>query len=227
MEHSYCMPIPKETAPLEQHGVTSETLNHDHGYTNRELVPKQDEAVSSKHLSATIVQKSKRDKRPPRQRKTKHDRLKELKSTTQYQEPTYIKHPMPITHSVQFKERNIAGEMAIICEFLLKGIDAEDINYLRISYEALLANDMNGYWLNDTHWVDHCVTDLYSSPPKRRKKGDELRVHASGCARTEGYYKVEAHEKAKYKHHQSKSLANLTTSNHVTKMQGTFLFQPI
>lgn len=226
MEHSYCMPVPKETALLEHLEVTPETLNHDHGYTNRELVPNEDETVSNKYFSATAVQKSKRDKRPPRQRKTKRDRFKELQSTTQYQEHTYTKHPMPVTHSVQFKERDLSGEMSIMYEFLLKGIDIEDINYLRISYEALLANDTNGYWLNDTHWVDHCVTDLYSSPPKRRKKGDEVRVHMSGCARTEGYYKVEAHEKAKYKHHQSKSFVNLT-SNHVTKMQGNFLFQLI
>lgn len=82
----------------------------------------------------------------------------------------------------------------------------------------MLSDDAFGYWLNDTHWVDHCVTDLYSSPPKRRKK--EERVHSSGCARTEGYYKMEAYEKAKYKFHHTKAHAVTMTNVPVTKMQG-------
>ena len=71
------------------------------------------------------------------------------------------------------------------------------MEYLRRSYEALLADDSQGYWLNDTHWVDHPPTDI-PSPAKRRKR-DELRLHTSGSARTEGYYKVDVREKAKHK----------------------------
>lgn len=69
----------------------------------------------------------------------------------------------------------------------------------------MLSDDQLGYWLNDTHWVDHCMTDLYSSPPKRRKKDE--RVHFTGSARTEGYYKMSAHEKSRYKYHHAKSHA--------------------
>lgn len=55
-------------------------------------------------------------------------------------------------------------------EFLTRGIDREDIEYLRRAYEALLAEDAQGYWLNDTHWVEHPPTDLTYSPPKKKSK---------------------------------------------------------
>lgn len=98
---------------------------------------------------------------------------------------------------ITYKERDLMSEMGILYEFLTRGIDAEDVEYLRRSYEALLADDSQGYWLNDTHWVDHPATDIPS--PAKRKKRDELRLHASGSARTEGYYKVDIREKAKHK----------------------------
>lgn len=96
-----------------------------------------------------------------------------------------------------YKERDLIAEMNILYEFLTKGIDAEDIEYLRRSYEELLADDNQGYWLNDTHWVDHPPTDV--PPSKRRKRDYDLTLHATGCARTEGYYKVDAKVKAKHK----------------------------
>lgn len=129
-------------------------------------------------------------------------------------------------HTVKHKERDVMSQMGILYEFLTKGIDHEDIQYMKQSYEFMLADDTMGYWLNDTHWVDHCVTDLYSSPPKRRKK-DDLKVHASGCARTEGYYKIEAHEKAKYKYHHAKSNAIVSPNVPVTKMQGENTTPPV
>lgn len=76
---------------------------------------------------------------------------------------------------------------------------------MKKSYEEMLSNDSLSYWMNDTHWVDHCFTDLYSSPPKRRKKDE--RMHVTGSARTEGYYKMSAHEKSRYKYHHSKTHA--------------------
>lgn len=110
----------------------------------------------------------------------------------------YDKLPKPVSEpTVTYKERDLMSEMGILYEFLTRGIDAEDVEYLRRSYEALLADDTQGYWLNDTHWVDHPPTDV-PSPAKKRKR-DELRLHASGSARTEGYYKVDIREKAKHK----------------------------
>lgn len=99
------------------------------------------------------------------------------------------------------------------------GIDREDIEYIKKSYEEMLSNDTMGYWLNDTHWVDHCITDLYSSPPKRRKKDE--RLHVTGSARTEGYYKISAHEKSRYKYHHAKSHAISMANVSAATKQGT------
>lgn len=200
MEHSYCMPPPKQVVEQE---VTQETLAHDHGYTNRE-------------------EKLEKPPKPPRQRKkhvekTQHREFNDIYQKKKEQvKPLNLQH---VLHNVKFKERDVVAEMGALYEFLTKGIDQEDINFLRTSYDAMLADDNIGYWLNDTHWVDHCWTDLYSSPPKKRKK-DDHRVHASGCARTEGYYKITPHEKAKYKYHHTKAHVNASPNAPVQKMQG-------
>lgn len=198
MEHSYCM------QPIEISAeATQENLVHDHGYTTKE---KKTTPVKEK---------------PPRPRKRKeHKKLQELQNTMYRDTYDRYKPEVPYTiHNVKHKERDVMSQMSILYEFLTKGIDHEDIQYMKQSYEFMLADDSMGYWLNDTHWVDHCITDLYSSPPKRRKR-DESRVHSTGCARTEGYYKIEAHEKAKYKYHHAKAHAIVSPNAPVSKMQG-------
>lgn len=217
IEHSYCMP-PEREIPEQPIEATPQTLAHDHGYTNREEI-------------ILPPEKPKKEKQP-RQRKQKHAKLQELQNNIDFEdynrqpEPEYRIPPsipaQPHVHDIKFKERDIVGEMGVLYEFLTKGIDSEDIAYLKEAYEAMLADDTIGYWLNDTHWVDHCTTDLYSSPPKRRKK-DDVRVHATGSARTEGYYKLEANEKAKYKYHHTKSNTNSSPNVPVTKTQGKLI----
>ncbi|KAF0288681.1 Histone-lysine N-methyltransferase SETD1 [Amphibalanus amphitrite] len=96
-----------------------------------------------------------------------------------------------------FTKREVMAEMALLYEFLTRGLSAEDIDYLHRCYEGLLADDQNSYWLNDTHWVDHPATDR---PEKRRKVGD-LPVHRTGSARTEGFYKVSRKDKLKTRYH--------------------------
>lgn len=39
-------------------------------------------------------------------------------------------------------------------------------------------------------------TSVYS--PKKKKRDDGLREHLTGCARSEGYYKIDMKDKAKY-----------------------------
>ncbi|XP_053963761.1 histone-lysine N-methyltransferase SETD1 [Anastrepha ludens] len=109
-----------------------------------------------------------------------------------------------------FKVRDATDELMVLYEFLTKGIDIEDIDYIRKSYEIHLQEDTYGFWLNNTHWVDHCVTDrsLIPPPAKKRKREDELKRHKTGCARTEGYYKLDIREKAKHKYHHAKSSAD-------------------
>lgn len=202
MEHSYCMPPEQENnIPTPSPETTKQLLTHDHIYTSKEEEKPSPQPIKEK---------------PPKQRKQKHNykKLQELQNTMDF-ENRFIQKPKSI--DVKHRERDMVAEMGILYEFLTKGIDQEDINYMRQSYEAMLADDSIGYWLNDTHWVDHCITDLYSSPPKKRKRDDPTRIHQSGCARTEGYYKIEAYEKKKYKHHHGKVNAPEVP---VTKMQG-------
>lgn len=99
-----------------------------------------------------------------------------------------------------YKKRDLIEEMNILYEFLKIGIDSEDVQYLKRSYEAMLQDDNQIWWLNDIHWVDHPATNV-SSPKKRRKTDDvQARVHVTGCARSEGYYKMDIYEKYKLSH---------------------------
>ena len=81
---------------------------------------------------------------------------------------------------------------------IFTGIDLEDIELLKRSYESMLADDTQSYWLNDTHWVDHPPTDI-PPPPKKKRRLDEPPIHKTGCARTEGIYKVDSKQKQKHK----------------------------
>jgi len=54
-----------------------------------------------------------------------------------------------------FNKRDMVQEATVLFEFLTKGIDVEDINYLKQSYDLLLSNDTVHYWMNETHWVSH------------------------------------------------------------------------
>ncbi|KAJ8913700.1 hypothetical protein NQ315_007417 [Exocentrus adspersus] len=200
IEHSYCLlrEPDKENVTATPEEVQTKQIVHDHGYTSHEVEQKTIEKV-----------RKEKPAKPPRQRKPKdHKKLQELQNRLGYEGEFDRRKggvPYNLHSSVVHKVRDQMSEFGVLYEFLTKGIDREDIEYIKKSYEEMLANDTLGYWLNDTHWVDHCVTDLYSSPPKRRKKDE--RLHSTGSARTEGYYKMSAHEKSRYKYHHAKSHA--------------------
>ena len=65
-------------------------------------------------------------------------------------------------------------------------------------------DDKYSKMLNYTHWVDHTVTDIPDlTPPKKKRKTDidYSKPHQTGCARTEGYYKMDPREKLRTKYH--------------------------
>lgn len=106
-----------------------EVFNHDHGYTTMSPIER---ALTPPPLPTKSPVKPKKPK------------------------PPVIKRPpTPELPKITFKERDIMGEMRTLYEFLTQGIDLEDINYLKRSYEFMLQDDNQSYWLNDTHWVDH------------------------------------------------------------------------
>ncbi|RZF48829.1 hypothetical protein LSTR_LSTR003209 [Laodelphax striatellus] len=118
---------------------------------------------------------------------------------------------MKLTLRDSFTKRDIIEEMRIMYSFLTNGIDSEDIGFLKRSYEALLANDQLSYWFNDTHWVDHPITALTSV---KKRKPDDVPVHPTGCARAEGYYKLDVKQKAKHKYHFGKSVPMASSLNY-------------
>lgn len=105
---------------------------------------------------------------------------------------------------VKFKPRENVDKFKIIYKFLTDGIDAEDTMYLKRSYEMMLNEGLsqpNLAWINDTHWVDHPITNIPDPPPKKRRLDDFSVPHKSGSARTEGYYKMDPREKIRTKYH--------------------------
>ena len=77
------------------------------------------------------------------------------------------------------------------------------MNFIHIIVSTIQAK---AFWVNDTHWVDYDPT-VSDSPPSKKKRKEEPRGHKSGCARTEGYYKLDSKEKAKHKSHFARSVA--------------------
>jgi len=105
---------------------------------------------------------------------------------------------------VKYKPREYAERFKIIYKFLTEGVDAEDIMYLKRSYEMMLNEGLNQpslAWFNDTHWVDHPITNIPDPPKKKRRAEDFSMCHKTGSARTEGYYKMDPREKMRTKYH--------------------------
>ncbi|XP_016415838.1 histone-lysine N-methyltransferase SETD1B-A-like [Sinocyclocheilus rhinocerous] len=98
-----------------------------------------------------------------------------------------------------FLPRSEFEEMTILYDIWNDGIDEEDICYLKITYDKMLQQDNGNDWLNDTLWVHHPPTNMGStSGLKKKRKEDGIRDHVTGCARSEGYYKIDKKDKMKY-----------------------------
>ena len=96
---------------------------------------------------------------------------------------------------------------------MIKGLDIEDIKYLKDSYKLLLEREDDKYskMLNYTHWVDHSVTDIPSPPPPKKKRKTDVifeKPHFTGSARTEGYYKMDPREKLRTKYHLQRGMTD-------------------
>lgn len=58
----------------------------------------------------------------------------------------------------KFDNRGEFEQMTILYDIWNSGLDGEDLNLLRKTYEKLLQDNHSSDWLNDTHWVSH--TDI-------------------------------------------------------------------
>ncbi|XP_034565071.1 histone-lysine N-methyltransferase SETD1B-A isoform X3 [Notolabrus celidotus] len=95
-----------------------------------------------------------------------------------------------------FTPRSEFEEMTILYDIWNDGIDEEDVRLLKITYDKMLQQDNGNDWLNDTLWVNHPSTNIPGVKKKRRDDG--MRDHMTGCARSEGYYKIDKKDKIKY-----------------------------
>ena len=68
-----------------------------------------------------------------------------------------------------FDLRDVKREAEIVCELFTRGMDYEDMLFIRRCYGELLQSDNpHMAWVNDTHWVNHPCT--YIPDPSPRKK---------------------------------------------------------
>ncbi|EDS42467.1 conserved hypothetical protein [Culex quinquefasciatus] len=99
--------------------------------------------------------------------------------------------PMPKYH-----ERDIRTQMSMLYNFLTRGFDAEDVQYIHQSYELMLGDDT------------------------------DIKQHSTGSVRTQSFCKIDPREKTKYKYLHlcgtaaGNHLKNIETAKAVTKMQG-------
>lgn len=235
MEHCYSLPpsaSPSLSLSSPSPQITSETskllqpvaIVHDHGYIT---------STSTCIEPATTKPTTKGPGRPRKdatqnKKSRKSKKMLDISVDKVLLQKNVEKIISPYFPREIYNDRSPREQVMLLYEFLTNGIDAEDIAYIRRSYEFLLQDDTNNSWLNATHFIDHCETDRSFIPPpnKKRKKEDDLRRHASGCARTEGYYKVDIRDKMRFKYHHSKSINESTIDDEVkskiiSKMQGS------
>ena len=149
--------------------------------------------ASSQPLSETLTkaQKAKRRAQAAAARRA----AKKLKAAAKENDENVDLNLIVEKPKVVYEPRSEEAEREILYDLIRNGIDSEDVRYLKRGYDALLQEDENP-WLNETHWSEHPPTKI-SAPTKKKKKGEELRVHVTGCARSEGFYKMTDKEKAK------------------------------
>ncbi|OCU02059.1 histone-lysine N-methyltransferase SETD1B [Xenopus laevis] len=146
--------------------------------------------VPLKELENQLKEVLKEEEDITKHKKSRNSRLK------QYDEFSTVPSPEYSPPRAMFKPRSEFEEMTILYDIWNGGIDDEDIKYMCITYDRLLQQDNGMDWLNDTLWVYHPTTSVYS--PKKKKRDDGLREHVTGCARSEGYYKIDDKDKLKY-----------------------------
>lgn len=188
IDHAYCIPTQR---PIHK-------SKYDDGNYDFSTVFKEDQMLQSDHLYSKIspndlygkVKNKKRQLQTTASIGKKGRKSKASKENDENVEMSLIIEKPKI----KFTERTKELEQEILYDFIQNGIDSEDVKYLKRSYDTLLQEDANYAWLNESHWSDHPPTKI---PPLKKKKKEELRVHMTGCARTEGYYKMTDKEKAK------------------------------
>lgn len=135
-DHSYCMPqqvySPPPISDWEAEKEMTDKLTISQSVINEQKVPE----ISPKKLKQPLAIRD----------SNKIENI--VQSNIQRHRDNQVK-------TKYFNRRDMVQEATVLFEFLTKGIDIEDVNYLKQSYDSLLTNDNVHYWLNETHWVSH------------------------------------------------------------------------
>lgn len=210
IDHCYARPSSEQFEETENKRSFERQLANDHGYTRPRSPPKETVVKTESPAALTPQNRNKIGRKPS---------VSLIKPSFKPSKPA-IKEETKV-----FKPREHKEQFDILYKFLKDGIDLEDMRYLKRSYEMML-NDLdrqkkdNLLWLNDTHWVDHPVTDI-PDPPRKRRRDDFSRPHTTGCCRTEGYYKMDPREKARTKYHLHRSLGELFNQTKIGNIDGS------
>uniref|UniRef100_A0A3B4AAF2 Uncharacterized protein n=1 Tax=Periophthalmus magnuspinnatus TaxID=409849 RepID=A0A3B4AAF2_9GOBI len=106
--------------------------------------------------------------------------------------------PVTTPPRTYFKPRSDFEEMTILYDIWNEGIDEEDVRLLKITYEKMLQQDNGNDWLNDTLLFLDSFAPTNIPGVKKKRRDDGMRDHMTGCARSEGYYKIDKKDKIKY-----------------------------
>lgn len=179
-----------------------------------------------KDPNAPKAQYNKRDKHSIHNQPLSSSESSSYKQSKKEKQAKKIEYIAPIVDSDEpfvpvprYEKRDNNESGKILYEFLTDGLDVEDIDYFKRSYNQLQKDDnLQFQWVHQTHWVNHCATlRPYIPPPAKKRRKDylpELKLHNTGCARTEGFYKIDSKDKARYKYHHLKGTA---AGNHLDK----------
>ncbi|KAI2795899.1 Histone-lysine N-methyltransferase setd1b [Blomia tropicalis] len=198
-EHSYCIPIPKEQPSLPSTAITATVPVKEKKASQEKQKKERKKKEPKTKIDPNLVAVASEWRKAKRKNVSNQiDEFFPMFENDENKKPSekVIKVEPP---SITFPQRSTNEEKKILYEFLHNGLDAEDISFLKRSYETMLNDETHLSWINDVHWVDHPPT-LVPQSRKRRRQDNSTRVHKTGCARTEGYYKLESTEKIKYSH---------------------------
>lgn len=235
LEHCYSLPPSASPSLSSSSPRDHQDIHMDHDYCGavplQSIQPGQlDEQSKKEHVGARPVGRPRKDPNAPKAQYTKKDKnvqVDKLKSPKEKikkidlkQHQTMVENFVPIA---RYNKRTLQEQSDIIFRFVTHGIDQEDLENMRRAYSYLIQNDIPGTeLLHQVHWVDHCATDPTFSPPpaKKRRRDDfpEMKKHVTGCARTEGYYKIDSKDKAHYKYHHLRGTAAGSHLDNAAKM---------
>lgn len=191
MDHNYCMP-PKFSdfvSTTDAETTVEEKKPQKENKRKRKGTSVAVKSLSDKDIKSETLSEGQTSEPVPsrkKAKKTKEIPLSDITQTFNYsrgsRELANLLQPAKIRP--KFKCRTIQEENEVFFNVFRSGVDAEDVNYLKRTYDMLLqSEDPQFYWLNDILWVDHPHTNIPDPvQTKRRRKGDDLPpwLHKSG-----------------------------------------------